>query len=483
MLIRKDIQVGRLNMSKLLFGAFLLVMVSLVACFGDAATPEITETPEPTTAPEPTSTPTPTATPRPTSTPRPTPTEEASGPAPMVTPDGEAITPLSLGDPQAFLSGLSDVERACLLESFDLQGLFTVLQSPDAATARQMQDLNLCVRDGTTLRLFLGNFVGQTGPLSPETSACLRTGFAGIDIRSMLMPESTEEDPQMTMARNTGAFLLAMSCLNEEEWVAAGVNLGMTPLDRQSQECAMEALGGLPGMITALQSGEGIGFFAILRATLQCGVQMPGPTVVTGPSGPSAPSGFGAIAPLNIDDTATFLTQLSPTEQSCISSQWNAEELDLILNAPGFANPGEPEQILECLSDDTVLRVFVTGMLGLLQPLTVETSVCIRNGLPGIELRVMMAAGIEGTGEPDQFSGMSAFFLITSCLNDDEWRASSATTGMDPGQRENMQCAVQAMGGPEAMAAALQSEDGSGLFTLMGAALQCELQIDLSPGG
>ncbi len=473
-------------MSKLLIGALLLVMVSLVACFGEAATPEITETPEatsapdPTSAPEQTSTPVPTATPRPTSTPTPTPTEETTGSESRVAPAGEVITPLSLGDPQVFLTGLSDIERACLLESFDLQGLFTVLQSPDLATARQMQDLNLCIRDGTMLQVFLGSFVGQTGALSPETSACLRTGFTGVDIRSMMMSEPTEEDQEMAMAGNTGAFLLAMSCLNDEEWTVAAINLGMTPLDRQSQECAMEALGGQPGMATALQSGEGIGFFAILRASLQCGVQMQGPVATV--STP-ATSGFGAITPLSINDPATLLSQLSPEEQTCISSRWNAEELNLIFTNPDFANPGEPEQILQCFSDDTVLRIFVTGTLALQQPLSAETSACIRGGMQGMDLRSMMASGIGGAEEPDPIEGMSVFFLTTSCLNETEWLAASGALQMDPGQRESMQCTVQAMGGPEEMAQALQSEDGTGIFGLMAAALQCGLQMELGPGG
>ena len=467
-------------MSKLLIGALLLVMVSLVACFGEAATPEITETPEPTTALEPTSTPTPTSTPPPTSTPTPTATPDVEGSESRMAPVGESITPLSLGDPQVFLTGLSDIERTCLLESFDLQGLFTVLQSPDLATAKQMQDLNLCIRDSTLLRLFLGSFVGPSGPLSPETSACLRTGFTGVDIRSMMMSEPTEEDQEMAMAGNTGAFLLAMSCLNDEEWAAAGVTLGMTPLDRQSQECAMEALGGQPGMTTALQSGDGIGFFAILRASLQCGVQMQGPAATV--STPST-SGLGGIAPLSIEDPATLLSQLSAQEQTCISSRWNAEELNLIFNAPGFANPGEPEQILQCLSDDTVLRIFVTGTLALQQPLSAETSACIRGGMQGMDLRSMMASGIGGAEEPDQIEGMSVFFLTTSCLNETEWLAASGALQMDPGQRESMQCTVQEMGGPEAMAQALQSEDGTGIFSLMSAALQCGLQMEMSPGG
>ena len=467
-------------MSKLFIGALLLVMVSLVACFGEAATPEITETPEPTAAPEPTSTPVPTATPRPTSTPAPTPTEDVSGSESRMAPAGEAITTLGLGDPQVFLSGLSDVERACLLESFDLQGLFTVLQSPDLATARQMQDLNLCIRDSTILQVFLGSFVGQTGPLSPETSACLRTGFTGVDVRSMMMSEPAEEEQEMAMAGNTGAFLLAMSCLNDEEWALAAIANGMTPIDRESQQCAMDALGGQPGMTTALQSGDGIGFFAILRASLQCGVQMQGP--VDSVSTPSTP-GLGGIAPLSVEDTATLLSELSAGEQTCISSQWNQEELNLIFNAPGFANPGEPERILECLGDETVLRIFVTGMLGLQQPLSTETSTCIRGGVQGMDLRSMMAAGIGGAGEPDPFAGMSTLFLTLSCLNEAEWQAGSAATGMDPAQRENMQCTVEAMGGPEEMALALQSEDGSGIFTMMAAALQCGLQMELGPGG
>ena len=54
---------------------------------------------------------------------------------------------------------------------------------------------------------------------------------------------------------------------------------------------------------------------------------------------------------------------------------------------------------------------------------------------------------------------------------------------MQPGERENLQCVMDQLGGPEGMGEALGSEDGSGIMAFFGAAITCGLQMeDMSPG-
>ena len=42
------------------------------------------------------------------------------------------------------------------------------------------------------MRLFLTGLIGQAGTLSEETSECIRGGFSGFDLRSMMLASATQ---------------------------------------------------------------------------------------------------------------------------------------------------------------------------------------------------------------------------------------------------------------------------------------------------
>ncbi len=390
------------------------------------------------------------------------------------------MVPIGLTDRQAFLAEVSDAERGCIMETFDPLQFDVLLQTPEAASPEDLQALNLCLRDGTLLRVFLGTLVGQTGPLSGETSACLQNVFSGLDIRSMAIVEDSGEGGQEAMAGNIGAFLLAMSCLSDEEWEAAASGLGLSPSDRENQQCALAALGGEAGMVRALQSGEGLGFFAILSASQECGVQSPS-MASTNVSGSTFEAGM--IAPLNPEDPAALIAGLSDAEQACVSGIADPERIATLIGDPQAATPEESSALTQCYSDETLLRLFVTGLVSPTGPLSADTSMCIRGGMAGIDLRSAMTGGAEGNGQDPMVDGMAAYFLTLSCLNDEEWQAASVASGEALGDRESLQCTMAALGGPEGMAAALTSEDGSGILTILTAALGCGVQLEALPAG
>ena len=205
---------------------------------------------------------------------------------------------------------------------------------------------------------------------------------------------------------------------------------------------------------------------------------------VTSPAGTdTAVESMSVITPLSIADPLALISELSADEQACISDNVDPQQLPLLMSGPepDLENAGE---LINCLEDETLLRLFVTGLIGLTSPLSAESSVCIRGGLEGIDPRSVMTAGAEGDEETAMVDSMSAFMLTLSCLNDDEWQAASAATGMDPGERENLQCVMEQLGGPEGLARELQSEDGSGIFPIMLAAMGCGLQMEgMAPGG
>ena len=191
----------------------------------------------------------------------------------MTAPGSEGIAPLSLEDPQAFMSELSGAEMSCLSENVDPQRLMALVGSPDLATPDETAELMQCLEDDTLLRLFLTGLIGETGSLSEETSMCVRAGFEDIDLRSVMLASSTgAEDGAAAMMTGMVGMFLTLSCLNEEEWQSAAPALGMGPDDRESLQCVLEELGGPEGFAASLDPDAGPPV-ALLSAAMSCGME------------------------------------------------------------------------------------------------------------------------------------------------------------------------------------------------------------------
>lgn len=277
-------------MSKLLLIAIFLTLASALAC--SRGTPEATPAATgvepamsapvepPTLAPTATLVPVRRSTPTPisTATPPPTPaaTEADSG--------SSAITPLNAESPQTFLAELSADEQSCISETIGAQELEALVQSLDSLSPSpppaEATALVECLEDGALLRLFSTGVTEQTGPLSAETGTCLRGGLAGFDLGAIMLAGLVESDDEAAMMGSMAAFLVMLSCLNEEEWEAASPALELRPEDREGVRCVMEELGGPDGVAEALQptadSGPPLAFF---QAAMGCQLQQ----VVEGP--------------------------------------------------------------------------------------------------------------------------------------------------------------------------------------------------------
>ena len=394
---------------------------------------------------------------------------------------GESIVPLTLNNSQALMSELSQVELDCLAEIGNTRRLLAMLRTLDTASPEEAAELILCLRNRTLLRLFLTGIAGPAGPLSGETSECIRTGFTGLDLRSIVAAGPGGGDKSGYGV----AFHRAIACLNEEEWAAAAPALGLSLNYREGVQCFLRELGGPEEAAEALRLSEQETSFSLIAAAVGCGLSEADLAALTAAPPAAAPGDSASmIAPLNLEDPAAFMSGLSPAEQSCVSENVGPQQLARIMSAPGLA-PDEGDAVIECLEDETLLRLFITGLIGLTEPLSAESSVCVRGGTADIDLRSLMSAGPEGNEQTAMTVSMSAFMTTLSCLNDEEWQAVSETTGMNPGERENLRCVMDQLGGAEGMAAALQSEDGSGVITLLTTAIGCGLQLELGtgPGG
>ena len=263
----------------------IVTLATLTACSDTTPAPEEVLTPiqvsSGTAAPASTDAPVSTLAPteRPTAATRATPASTPTPPA--------VLAPLQALDISALLSELSANELACIGD--DAGKLVRSLAGPGQASGEEQAEFIGCLEDETVARIFLAGFAPGSGPLSLETSDCVRAGFAVIDPREV-MTSGIEGDPGRAMAGSMAAFSVTTACLNDEEWAAAASRTGMGPGEREGMQCLLAQLGGPGEMAEAMiAAGEG-NFTDLARARAECGLDMglaPGQESVAPPPTPA----------------------------------------------------------------------------------------------------------------------------------------------------------------------------------------------------
>ena len=287
-------------MWKFTLPAVLTALLILIACSGTTSRPEGTPVAAPTAvqaqspapartatlvkdaAPEPTGSPrtAPTMTPRPTRAEAATPAiskaqEIAATPTPTATvePPANLIIPLMLDDAETLASELSESETACLAGTADAERLNRILFGTEESTPEELNVILGCLGDETQLRMLVGAFVEDPGPLSPETGICIRAGFEGIDLRSAMLAAVLSNEPNDMMV--AGVFV-TIACLNDEEWETAATVTGVDLGTRAVMMCLLEEIGGTEGMTAALEAGDEGSLTDLLLAATGCGLETKG---------------------------------------------------------------------------------------------------------------------------------------------------------------------------------------------------------------
>ena len=161
------------------------------------------------------------------------------------------LTPFRIEDSESLQSGLSEAELACIGD--DPEALASALRGPGPQSPEEQARLLDCLHDETIDRLFLAGFVA--GPLSPETSDCVREVFDIIDPR-MVMTAGIEGDPGRAMAGSMAAFMATTACLNDPEWTEASRMTMMSSVEREAARCLMTELGGPREMAKAVIASQ-----------------------------------------------------------------------------------------------------------------------------------------------------------------------------------------------------------------------------------
>ena len=141
------------------------------------------------------------------------------------------------------------------------------------------------------------------------------------------------------------------------------------------------------------------------------------------------PTPDGSLAPIVLQDSHSLQSALSEAELGCIGD--NPEELAFALRGPGPESPEEQARLLNCLHDETLARLFVAGFVAGPEPLSLETSECVREAFDVIDPRSVMMAGIEGDPGRAMAGSMVAFTVATACLTDKEWDSAAPMSGPD----------------------------------------------------
>ena len=81
-------------------------------------------------------------------------------------------------------------------------------------------------------------------------------------------------DEQAAMVGAMSAMFLTISCLSDEELMAAGPALGITPEDRVGMQCVMQELGGPEGLAAVLSAEDESGIMTLFGATFACGLDL-----------------------------------------------------------------------------------------------------------------------------------------------------------------------------------------------------------------
>ena len=182
----------------------------------------------------------------------------------------ESSLPLNMQDPQGLMSALSPDELSCVLQNADPQVLLKLMGAPDTATPEEAEGFITCLENETLLTFFLVPFTSQTGALSEETSACLRGGFEGIDLRAMMLGSFAGPDDEAAMISGMTGFILTLSCLNEEEWETCQPGAGTwARTTRMACNACWTKVGGPEGL-AAMSSPDAGPPIALFGAALEC---------------------------------------------------------------------------------------------------------------------------------------------------------------------------------------------------------------------
>ena len=189
----------------------------------------------------------------------------------------------------------------------------------------------------------------------------------------------------------------------------------------------------------------------------------------------------GILSPLSLHDTEDANSEISEAELACLKEGSPGLHLGWARILPGYGNQEERVEIIGCLEEETVARIFVADIAGGVGPLSLETSTCVRAAFNEIDPRAMMLAKVEGFPGDTLNSGTMLHFVTMACLSDEEWETTARWVREESEIREVMQCMMEKLGGPGEMAVAMTKGGRGDQKALTEAAEDCAEEMGPAP--
>ena len=184
-----------------------------------------------------------------------------------------------------------------------------------------------------------------------------------------------------------------------------------------------------------------------------------------------------------LDDPFAIASEFSESELTCLAGVADIGRLMQIFTAPDTATPEEQTGFFGCLEDKNLVRLFLAPVLEATGPLSVESSSCIVTLIEAVDLSGLMIEAVAGDEESGMMIGLSVGILTAVCLNDAEWEIAAVSMEIDPEDRQNFQCAVDAMGGPAGLAQTFSEGTEAAFGTVIENVVACAFEAGGDSGG
>ena len=209
-------------------------------------------------------------------------------------------------------------------------------------------------------------------------------------------------------------------------------------------------------------------------------IRTPAPAATATPA-PEGQVQTGVLSPLSLHETEDVNSELSEAELSCLKEGSSGLHLGWAFILPGYGNPQERVEIIGCLEDETIARVFFADIAEGVATLSLESSTCVRAAFNEIDPRSMMLAKVEGFPEDTLNSATTLSLVTIACLNDEEWETAAEWLREESELREWMQCMMEKLGGPGEIATAMTVGDEEHQKALAEAAAACAEEMRPEP--
>ena len=180
-----------------------------------------------------------------------------------------------------------------------------------------------------------------------------------------------------------------------------------------------------------------------------------------------------------MQDSGAWLSALSETELACIGE--DPEQLTRALTGAGPSSRDEQGRLLGCFNDETLARLFFAGFVPGPEPLSLESSECVREAFEVIDPRAVMTAGAGGDPGKAMAGSMAAMIATIACLSDEEWEKAGSAAGASDQDRAGGQCLMAILGGPGKLAEAMLAAQEGDLTSMANAAAECGLDMGAMP--